>query len=199
MRDLLNHAHGTQLTSAEYRADFGDRFWNAGPDGFWKIERRQTFQEPRDESWRAFNTGDWPTALRLIEEQRPDLEAEGRRLAEENIDAFRVRVVELPLTPYLAWELHLLRLVAETADQVRVIGPETAQPFEPLPELVLLGADVTYEVLYDDEGIAAGAARYIDRELTAACRQSLRQMFATGEDIQTFFEREVAPLPPPVG
>ncbi|MFI5959774.1 DUF6879 family protein [Cryptosporangium sp. NPDC051539] len=199
MRELLDQAGGTHLTSAEYRADFGDRFWKAGPAGFWKVERRQTFQEPRDESWRAFNAGNWPTSLRLIEEQRHDLEAEGRRMAEEKLGAFRIRVVDLPLTPYLYWELHLLRLVAESADQVRVVGPEIAQPFEPLPELVLLGADVTYEVLYDDDGIAAGAVRYIDQELTAACRRSLHRMFAAGEDVRTFFEREVAPLPPPVG
>lgn len=200
MRELLDRATGTRLTSPEYNADFGQRFWDAGPAGFWKVERRQTFQEPRDESWRAFDAGDWQTALRLIEEQRTDLEDEGRRMAKRKLDAYRVRVVELPLTPYLLWELHLLRLVAECADQVRVVGPEAAQPFEThgsLPELVLVGEDVTYEVLSDDAGIAAGAVRFIDPDLTTACRQTLKQPFAAGEDIRTFFEREVASLPSP--
>ena len=189
MRELLDRFTGDRLTSPEYNTDFGQRFWHAGPAGFWKVERRQTFQEPRDQSWRAFQAGDWQRALRLIEEQRADLEDEGRRMAKRKLGAFRVRVVELPLTPYLQWELHLLRLVAECADQVHVVGPDTARPFEtygPLPELVLVGEKVAYEVLYDDAGIAVGAMRFIDPEFTTACRRRLKQLFAAGEDIRTF-------------
>jgi hypothetical protein len=83
---------------------------------------------------------------------------------------------------------------------VRVVGPETARSFQthgPLPELVLAGDEVTYEVLYDDVGIAVGAMRFVDSELTTACRQHLKQLFAAGEDIRTFLQRGVAPLPPP--
>ncbi|MFJ4851947.1 hypothetical protein [Streptomyces sp. NPDC088730] len=30
----------------DYSEDFGRHFWSSGPDGFWKLERQQSFQEP---------------------------------------------------------------------------------------------------------------------------------------------------------
>lgn len=197
MRELLDTAAGQHLTEPEYRAEFRELFWAIGAHGFWKLEARQTFQEPGDASWEAFARGDWSGALELIEAQRSDLEAEGQRLRKLGLRSCRVRVVETPLTPYLQWELHLLNLIGMCADEVRVVTPQLAGPPEALPEVVTLGAAPTYEIRYNAAGVLEGAVRFDDAALTSTCRGTITDLFEAGEDIATFFAREVAPLPPP--
>ncbi|MDR7277451.1 DUF6879 family protein [Catenuloplanes atrovinosus] len=201
MREVLDRSAGVRLSADEYRADFRERFWQSHEYDFWKLERRQTFAEPGDESWVAFSHGDWETALRLIAARRPQYESDARRMAELGFASYRVRVVEAPLTPYLQWELRLLRLMGATSDRVRVLDAARVGLHEasgPLPEVVTLGADVTYEVLYDDAGLADGAIRHTGAALTAACRQFIARLYESGEDVVAYVDREVAALPPPV-
>lgn len=200
MRDLLDRSSGQRLNLAEYREDFRKRFWTITEHDFWKLERIQTFREPGDESWEAFDRGDWPTALRLIEERRAAFEDDARRLGEIGLTSYRVRVVAQPISPYLQWELHLLRLMGECSDLIRVVGPDAVASLEAggiVPEVVTLGADVTYEVLYDESGELVGGIRFVDREVTTRCRDIIKDVYASGEDIGVFFAREVAHLPPP--
>jgi len=200
MRELLDRSSGERLGPAEYRAEFLERFWAITRHDFWKLERQQTFAEPGDRSWEAFRAGDWDRALRLIEARREALLAEGRRMAGLGLTSYRVRVVARPVTAYLQWELQLLRLLGECSDSVRVIGVEAAEPFEDagvLPEVVTLGDDLTYEVLYDDNGELSGATRFADPALTTRCRELIQRLYKAGEDIGGFFAREVAHLSPP--
>ncbi|MEN3360414.1 MAG: hypothetical protein V7637_4396 [Mycobacteriales bacterium] len=200
MRDLLNSSPGERLSVPSYRNDFRTRFWAIAQDDFWKLERRQTFAEPGDESWEAFAAGDWNAALRLIDKQRDTFDAEARRMTEAGIKSFRVRVVEFPISSYLQWELRLLRLMNQISDNIRIIGPDVVRSDETrhvLPEVVTLGDDVTYEVRYDVSGTLSGAIRHVDRELTGACRTIIRRLYEHGEDLEAFFNREVARLRPP--
>lgn len=59
MRDALDHSPGERLGVDEYNAAVGERFWDIRQFGFWKLERQQTFAEPDDPSWVAFDRGDW--------------------------------------------------------------------------------------------------------------------------------------------
>lgn len=61
----------------------------------------------------------------------------------------------------------------------------------------LPGSLAMYGVLYDGTGELAGGRRFTDPELIAGCRAEVQAPHATGEDFWTFFEREIAPLPPP--
>lgn len=63
-------------------------------DGYdsWKLERRQDFQEPGDESWVAFMRGDWAEWLRLVEAERDSLRELPRTAAEHRCRPLRVRV-----------------------------------------------------------------------------------------------------------
>jgi hypothetical protein len=200
MRDLLDRSLGHRLTVADYRADFRKTFWAIDEHNFWKLERAQTFREPGDESWEAFERGDWPLALRLIEERRDAFRDDARRMSEIGLTSYRVRVVAQPITEYLQWELHLLRLMGECSDRIRVVGPDAVKHLEHadvVPEVVTLGGAVTYEVLYDEGGVLEGGVRFADREVTTRCRQTIEGLYASGEDIDAFFVREVAHLPPP--
>src|ERR1700728_2724665 len=108
MSEPLDGAVGEQMELLAYYADFEDNFWRSRE--FRKLERGQVFAEPGDASWEAFDAGDWGEAMHLAEARRADL----RRYHEENaaagIRTRRIRIVSLPVTPYLQWELHLLRL-----------------------------------------------------------------------------------------
>jgi hypothetical protein len=200
MRDLLDRSLGQRLNVAEYREDFKKIFWTITEHDFWKLERIQTFREPGDESWEAFDRGDWTTALRLIEQRREAFQDDGQRMAKIGLTSYRVRVVAQPITAYLQWELHLLLLMGECSDHIRVVGPDTVKHMEaggPVPEVVTLGPNLTYEVLYDEAGVLDGAIRFADPEVTSCCRETIQGLYASGEDIGVFFDRVVAHLPPP--
>ncbi|MGW0825573.1 DUF6879 family protein [Streptomyces sp. NPDC002845] len=202
MRDLLGASPGERLGLEAYREDFRSRDFTVDGCDSWKLERRRHFREPGDASWEAFVQGDWQEALRLIEAQRAGLLDVSRLAARHRCRLLRVRVVEMPLTPYLQWELHLLRVRAECGELIRVIGPEDIAAYEregPVPELVTLNDDTVYEILYDAEGALEGAVRYLDAGTRDRVAARVEELYVLGEDIGTFFSREVAHLKPPTG
>jgi len=169
-------------------------------DVFWKLERAQTFQEIGDPSWEAFAGGDWRRALELNEADRAtalEMAATDRRLG---IRTRRIRIVESPISPYVQWEMHFFRLLAEAGQDLRVLPAEALLPWEqhrPAPELALLGDRVLYQVLYDPSGTPSGARRITDPEVIQACRADLALLFTHAEPLLDFFTREIAPLPAP--
>lgn len=196
----LDPATGTHLPLDAYRREFRDRQWRIPGQESWKLERRQHFKEPGFASWETFSRGDWHEALRLIEEERDYLREFSAQAERLGIALYRVRVVEHPIDPYLQWELHLLRLRAECGELIRVVGPEAVTPYEKahsLPEVVTLGDATLYQVLYDDNGVLAGAIRYSDPVTVDRWTSFIRDLFSKGEDLHLFFDREIAPLPPP--
>lgn len=113
----------------------------------------------------------------------------------------RLRVVEFPVTPYVQWELHVLRLRVDAGDRIRVLDARAIADVErkrPVPEVVILGDAVMYEVQYDAEGNADGARRYGDPALIAETSAGFDVLYARAEDFRDFFAREIVPLPPPV-
>ncbi|MDP9792539.1 hypothetical protein J2S43_001051 [Catenuloplanes nepalensis] len=200
MPDTLVLPRGRRLNAAAFKAEFAERFWNIREHDFWKLERQQTFTEPGDASWEAFRAGDWNTALHLMEARRAEYEDDARRMREVGLTSYRVRVIETPLAPYLQWELHLLRLMGTISDRIRVIDVSLVRTHEShgaLPELVCLGPDLTFEVRYNENGAVDGAIRHTGTDLTSTCRRLIQTLYEAGEDVVTYVDREVAPLPPP--
>lgn len=191
---------GQRLGLDDYSEDFGRHFWRSGSEGFWKLERQQSFQEPGVESWEAFRKGHWDESLALIEGQRGHYEEYLRRIAGSGFALHRVRCVEEPIAPYLQWELHLLHLKAQCGEDTRVLSGADILRYEtqhPLPEIVVLGSSVMYEVLYDDDGKLAGGIRFDDPHVISRWRKTIQEMHQAGEPLDDFFSRRVAPLPPP--
>ncbi|AWL38584.1 MULTISPECIES: DUF6879 family protein [Streptomyces] len=191
---------GQRLELDDYTEDFGRHFWNSGPEGFWKLERQQSFQEPGVESWEAFRKGHWDESLALIEGQRGHYEKYLRRIAGSGFALHRVRCVEEPISPYLQWELHLLHLKAQCGEDTRVLSGDGILRYEtqhPLPEIVVLGSSVMYEVLYDDDGELAGGIRFSDPRTISRYRRAIQEMHRSGEPLDNFFSRQVTQLPPP--
>lgn len=189
----------TRLARPAYHEDFY-RILKSGVGSQDKLERGQHFRERGFASWEAFAAGRWDEALALIEEKRPlyarqFAEAQGLGVVQR-----RLRVVEFPVTPYVQWELHVLRLRVEVGDRIRILDARTITDIErkrTVPEVVILGDAVMYEVQYDAEGNADGARRYVDPALIAETRAGFEALYADAESFVAFFEREIAPLPPP--
>ncbi|MFJ9846997.1 DUF6879 family protein [Kitasatospora sp. NPDC101155] len=196
----LSPERGERLVREDYKRDFRERDAQVRDRDSWKLERLQYFEEQGSPSRDALRRGDWEEALRLLEDRRGALLAIGREDEERNSFFHRVRVIEKPLTAYLQWELHSLRMRAECGERVRIIPAEKlagTEEFSPLPEAVILGGRTLYQVLYAETGTPIGAVRYTDPELVDRWENYIKDLYEAGEDVQTYFDREVAHLPPP--
>lgn len=199
MHSVLDGSAGHRLSLDAYLKDFDREFWAVRAPGFWKLERQQSFKEPGYGSWEAFDNGDWDGSLRLLDEQRDDFREYYRRIAAHGFATRRVRVIEEPMTPYLKWELHVLRLRHQFGGRTRVVRPDQIRSFEKgetLPEIYTLGTDLMYQAIYDERGILEGAVRYADRDLVTRCRNLIETLYAVGEDLDSFFERNADELEP---
>ncbi|QBI53083.1 DUF6879 family protein [Streptomonospora litoralis] len=196
----LRPADGVRVPSGAFSGEFNRVDQAIRDHDSWKLERQQTFDEGDDDSWLAFCRGEWHEALRLHEAQRPQLEAVGREDAARGSVFHRVRVAEAPLTPYMQWELHALRIQHESGMPVRVVDGGAVGHYEktgPLPEVVVLGGRVLYRVVYTDAGAVDGAVRFDDPRTVRGWEAFIAGLFHRGEDMTTYFDREVAHLAPP--
>lgn len=188
------------LALDDYIADFAAKSKDLDGD-IWKCERAQYFREPGNSSWESFVAGRWKESVRTAQESLPELTAYYAELAEHGSRFFRVHIVELPLTAYLRWELHVLRVRARAGERIRISSPEVTAPVEShhgtIPELVLLEGAAGYVVDYGDDGAPRGADRFIDAGAITSSRGLLSDLYDRSEDFEEFFLREVEPLGPP--
>lgn len=194
MLDAIHSLPGDRLERADYSSDFWNRFRALRDTDVHKLERQQEFHQPESGSWMAFLEGRRDESLRLLEERRPALREEFARLAQAGCAVRRVRVVEKPFSTYLLWELHSLRVRAQCGEDIRVISPERLAPFERdrhVPEIVTLGDEVAYRILYDARGVIEGAVRFTNHAVTARCRSEIAALHASAEVLEDYFVREV--------
>ena len=93
-----------------------------------------------------------------------------------------------------------MRISAEYGERVRVLPADAVAAAEtdgPLPELTIQDGKVLFHVLYTDTGVPDGAIRFTDPAIVEPWTAYVRAAYAAAEDIMTYFERAIAPLPPP--
>ena len=137
--------------------------------------------------------------MSLLENRRSDLENYHKEVDEAGSLTRRVRIVELPLTPYLQWELNLLKIRDETGGPIRVLDISQVLDLEdkgPLPEIYTMDNDVMYEAVYDSNGALEHALKYTDDALVRRCHDFIVALYQRSEPLSSYFEREVAYLPP---
>jgi hypothetical protein len=194
----LGGVDGERLELPAYYADFLAHY--ARSTEFWKLERGQVYAEPGNESWKAFDRGDWDEALRRIEVRRGTLVNENQEDAARGMHSWRVRIVALPPSDYLHWELYSLKVRDESGEPIRVLTDSDVAEAEdqgPLPDICTMDAGVMYQVIYDANGVIDHALRYTDEKLVRRCRDFIVDLYERGEPFGAFFRREIAPLPPP--
>ncbi|GAA3788092.1 hypothetical protein GCM10022403_023230 [Streptomyces coacervatus] len=199
MFDSFPSGASARLDRPTYHADLG-RVYNSGIDFLNKLERGQHFKERGFPSWEAFADGDWERALSLADERREDYTQELRQASRLGVRHRRLRVVEFPITPYVQWELFVLRVRVDVGDDIRILDARDISNIErssPVPEVVILGDVAMYEVVYDEDGNAAGANRYTDRSLIRETNAGFNALYERGEGFHDFFDREIVTLDPP--
>ncbi|MGV9314382.1 DUF6879 family protein [Streptomyces sp. NPDC003691] len=199
MFDSFPSSTSERLDRPTYHADLS-RIYNSGIGFLNKLERGQHFQERGFPSWEAFAAGDWEGALALADERREDYAREIRRASQSGVAHRRLRVVEFPVTPYVQWEFHVLRVRVEAGDDIKVLAARDIALIErirPVPEVVILGDAVMYEVVYDGDGNADGANRYTDGSLIRETNTGFDALYERGEGFHEFFDRDIGPLAPP--
>ncbi|MFE9290438.1 DUF6879 family protein [Streptomyces olivaceus] len=199
MFDSFPRGTSERLDRPTYHADFR-RVYESGVRHLNKLERGQNFKERGFASWEAFSVGEWDRALDLIQEKRCIYAQQFRNADRLGIRERRLRVVEFPVTPYVHWELFVLRLRVELGDNIKVLDARKIAHVErdrSVPEVVILGDAAMYEVLYDDDGNAAGANRFTDRSLIRETSTGFNALYERADAFQDFFEREIIPLSPP--
>ncbi|WGD39501.1 DUF6879 family protein [Streptomyces cathayae] len=188
-----------RLDRPTYHADLG-RVYSSGIGFLNKLERGQHFKERGFPSWEAFAGGDWERALSLADERREDYARELGRASRLGVAHRRLRVVEFPVTPYVQWELFVLRVRVDLGDDIKVLDARDISNIERtrlVPEVVILGDVVMYEVVYDEDGNADGAKRYTDSSLIRETNAGFDALYERGEGFHDFFDREIVALPPP--
>ncbi|WP_424528337.1 DUF6879 family protein [Sphaerisporangium viridialbum] len=183
---------GVVLPVEDYNEEFGAAF-EAATGPLWKLERAQNFYEPDVASWRAMMNGDWGAALALAAEMGAAL----KDFYTVRPPVHRVRIVERPPTPYVQWEMHVLAARVGAGERVRVLPVEAVRDMDPLPELLVLSDSLLYEVLYDDIGGHLGGRRVTDPAMVGPWLELVRGIYERGEELLAYYEREIAPLPPP--
>ncbi|NLU73878.1 hypothetical protein HCC61_14515 [Streptomyces sp. HNM0575] len=196
----LPSERGEPLDDDAYVSDFRKRRRAVHNAESWKLERLQHFEEEESPTRDALRRGDWPAVLRLVEDGREAAERAAEDDRRRNSPFLRLRVVEEPLTPYMQWELHWLKMRAEAGHRTRVLPAEDVGADETgglLPEIVILGGRVLYQLLYDGTGTFESAVRFTAPEVVDPWVNYVKQASDVAEDIRTYFDRAVAHLPPP--
>lgn len=199
MLDQIARLRGEVLDHAAYHRDFARQIDDLRGT-IWKLERSQVFRELDDPSWQAFSSGDWRRSLELLEEDRKAIRTEADGNRRQGLVIKRVRVVERPLSPYVQWELHALRMLAEEGFELSVVPAEDLSDLEiqgQLPEVVVVGMRVLYEVRYRPDWTPCGARRIKTPDVIRTAASEISRLHRKGEPLLRFFEREVAPLPAP--
>jgi hypothetical protein len=201
MLDRIRETDGTRLDRNAYHGQMREEAARVNGTA-WKLERSQFFTEAADDpAWQAFKSGDWSKSLDIFEDERDSLAAEAAKYARQGSEFRRLRVVESPVSAYVQWEMYSLKIIDETGMPVRILAADAVRDLEydlPLPEVVILGTRVMYEVCYDDRWAARGARRIDDPAVINQAVAEIAELWHRAEPLSAYFKREIAPLPPPV-
>jgi hypothetical protein len=195
MRKYTGDLAGRRLTVTQYREDYRRRYADTRNTTSWKLERQQTFIEPNNDSWQEFDRGNWEGSLARFRDRMPRLLVQAREDAERGMELYRVRVVAEPLSPYLLWELNALKIRGECGEKIRVVDVGLVEEFErdgEIPEILTLGGETVYQILYNADGALEGAVCSTERSEVKSWVSFIERLYVKGEEIESFFARRVA-------
>ncbi len=123
----------TELVRQARRIDGGKAFfgsfkaaWASVQREVWKLETRQTYEEPGNPSWERQAQGDFEGAVRLVPAAREGDLPLYASLAERKVRFLRCRPVSWPLTPYLRWEIEVYKFNAAHGEEIFFFDADSA-------------------------------------------------------------------------
>jgi hypothetical protein len=141
--------------------EFGEEFvhaWRRRNHRFLKLECWQTYQEPGTRSLRAFLTGDHAQVERLLQAEADEDSFVYEEVARRKVDYARIRLVRLPLTPYLQWEMWNYQIRAKMGEHIQLVEmpPEVELPNDECFDFLLFDRSVALVHDYGDDGLQVG-------------------------------------------
>lgn len=183
------------LNSDDYLKDFYSEY-NIIKRQLYKLEVGQSFMEPDNDSWVLANNGDWDEAMQIAQN---DGEADNKR-ADPPAPSYRVRIFELPLTPYLIWELNYLKYRNRFVNNCRFLClSDVPKDLKLLveKEIVTIDTNVLYEVHYTSSGELAGATKETDLKTISDVVKKIEQLYEIGITFDDFAEYYLSKAPIP--
>jgi hypothetical protein len=148
------------LAPADFRAHF-KRAWDDARSRYFKIERRQSYNQAGDESFEAFVDGDYERARRLVHSSvltQGEMYAEARA---KGIDLVRLRLVQLPLSDYLRY-YEIPSYFASVELGERIGFADVSGDNDLLPDCIIFDARVMFINAYDGLDRLVGAIEITD-------------------------------------
>jgi hypothetical protein len=183
---------GRQLSLEEFGAEFG-RAWRRLDRRFLKLECWQTYQEPAAKSLHEFLSGDRSNVIGLLRREAGADAFVYDEVAQRDIDYARIRLVKLPLTRYLSWEMWNYIVRATLGERIVLV---TVRPDVPLPnevdfDFLLFDRATALVHDYGDDGLQVGG--WLVREPTILRRLEARalELRRQAESLADFLRRDV--------
>jgi hypothetical protein len=145
-------------------SDFKEHFkqaWNDAQSRFFKIERRQSYNQAGDESFEAYISGDYETARHLVRKgvlAQDEMYAQARA---RGIDLVRLRLIQQPLSDYLRYyEIPSYFASEELGERIGFV--EVAKDNDALPDCIIFDAHLMFINAYDGLDRLVGAIEIMD-------------------------------------
>ena len=112
------------IADAEYFSNVSEFFqafddpWDKVQAQILKLETRQTYREPGNESYEAMQNGDFELALRLLPEVRKEDDELYEALRKRKVDFIRCRPIIRPIAEYLRWEIECYKLNEQYGERI---------------------------------------------------------------------------------
>lgn len=153
---------GAHLAPPDFSTQFLDA-WSAARERFFKIERKQSYNQADDDSYKAFLRGDHETAMRLL---RGEL-LKQREMYDEaianGVELVRLRQVEEPLSDYLRhFEIPSYSTSEELGEKIYFVPPNPNE--DELPDCIVFDSTVMFVNTYDGLDRLGGAIVVTDPE-----------------------------------
>lgn len=112
--------YGTYHNSPQAFFNSFSHAWNEVRFTIFKIETRQEYREPENQSYQAWMNQEYEKSRLLLAESRAcDIELYSS-LAKRSVDFIRCRPLVLPPSPYLQWELEIYAINAAYGEHIYV-------------------------------------------------------------------------------
>ncbi|WP_067964084.1 DUF6879 family protein [Nocardiopsis trehalosi] len=194
--EALINARGRELDRDAYRLDAAAV--RADPEATgpcYRLQRTQDVPDPRDPARPTLLSGDLAAARKAFAAERPALREEAHRLNYQGIAYHRLRIMEYPLSDYVAWEALSLAEFAAAGHPIRVLDAERLASWEErgrLPDVVVYGRRVLYLLRTTADGHPAGAKRIDNPPLASMVTEAMAALYAQAQPFPDWFDREVA-------
>jgi len=156
---LFSEEESRFLNGEEFQLAF-ERSWESLKSQFFKLESRQSYEEPGDPSFEAFLRGDHAVACNLVVQRMQEQAPLYEDVRTKGIRWVRVRIVQLPLSDYIAqYEFAAYRESSRLGEEIRFVDEESLSRRlreKGLIDYLEFDDSVVLVHNYDDQGLQHG-------------------------------------------